>query len=177
MRLLGFYWGITGVLGILLYAILRLAPKVLTMTEHALTPLQWGSLIVFVLYMAHAEGYKGFYLNFAPRVVARANCLRLQYSNDLNSPVSGFLPILFAPLFCMGYFYATRKRMITSFLVTAGIVCLVQVVGLLSQPWRGIIDAGVVVGLGIGVCSILGFWSQIERSTWDHSISVDLPNS
>ena len=38
-----------------------------------------------------------------------------------------------------------------------GIVTLVLLVRLAPQPWRGIIDAGVVLGLGIGSASILYF--------------------
>ena len=28
----------------------------------------------------------------------------------------------------------------------------------MDQPWRGIIDAGVVVGLGLGLMSIIGYF-------------------
>lgn len=170
MRLIGFYWGIGGVIGILFFAVFRLFGKVLEMTEHSLSAFQWLVMLAFVLYMAYAEGYKGFHLNFAPRVVARANCLR----HGQNS-VKGILPLLLAPLFCMGYFHATRKRIITSFMVTAAIISVVLLVGMVPQPWRGIVDAGVVVGLGIGITSILRFWVQLERGTWTHPISADLP--
>ncbi len=61
------------------------------------------------------------------------------------------------PLFCMGFFYATRRRKITSISVTAGIVLLIVLVRLLPQPWRGIIDLSVVVGLGWGIVSLVFF--------------------
>ena len=47
----------------------------------------------------------------------------------------------------MSYFYATRKRKISSLGLTGLIVCFVILVRLLSQPWRGILDAGVVTGI------------------------------
>ena len=36
-----------------------------------------------------------------------------------------------------------------------GIVGIVQLVRLLEQPWRGIVDAGVVVGLAYGTAALL----------------------
>lgn len=57
----------------------------------------------------------------------------------------------------MGYFYATRRRKITSISVTIGIIVLVILVRLLPQPWRGIIDGGVVVGLAWGLISLFLF--------------------
>lgn len=170
MRLFGFYWGILGVVGILLFAVFRLSAKVLEMTEHSLSLVQWVLMILFVLYMAYAEGYKGFHLNFAPRVVARAN-----YFRQAQNPLPGILPVILAPLFCMGYFHATRKRMITSFLVTAAIVMLVVLVGMAPQPWRGIVDAGVITGLSLGIASVVHFWFQVERGSGVHPIALDLP--
>jgi hypothetical protein len=52
---------------------------------------------------------------------------------------------------------APRRRRITSISVTAGIIILVILVRYLSQPWRGIIDGGVVVGLLWGLISLLLF--------------------
>lgn len=166
MRLLSFYWGIFGVIAFLGFAVFRLVPRVLEMSSFSLTGFQWLALLTFVPYMAYAEGYKGFYLNFSPRIIARANYLRQQQSI--------FLMIL-APVFCMGYIYATRKRIITSCLVTSAIVGAVLLVSMAPQPLRGIIDAGVVVGLMIGIAAILLFWVQAELGNWKHPISADLP--
>jgi hypothetical protein len=47
----------------------------------------------------------------------------------------------------MGYFHAPKRRRVTSLSVTAGIIVLIILVRLLPQPWRGMVDAGVVVGL------------------------------
>ena len=166
MRHFGFAWGILGVIGILLFAVYRLTPMVLDLRDYPLGLLHWGALVLFVLYMAYAEGYRGFHQAFAPRVVVRADFLR-RNSRPLLS--------LLAPLFCMGYFHATRRRMITSFALTSAIVALVLLVRLMPQPWRGIVDAGVVVGLLLGTGSIVYFTALLLSSAWSDSPSPDLP--
>ena len=65
--------------------------------------------------------------------------------------------ILLAPLFCMGFIHATRTRKVIAFSLTLMIICFIILVRLLPQPWRGIVDAGVVVGLAIGILSLLYF--------------------
>ena len=62
---------------------------------------------------------------------------------------------LLAPAFAMGWFYATRRRLLVSWILTVGIVTLVLIVHGMAQPWRGIVDAGVVVGLTWGMVSIV----------------------
>ena len=166
MRLLGFYWGIAGVIIFLLYAVLRLSQHVLEMTEYNLNFFHWLLLIVFAVWMAWAEGYKGFHLAFSPRVIARARYLRYQ-SHPLLS--------LLAPLFCMGYIYATKKRKMVSYILTGTIIMMVMLLRITPQPWRGIIDVGVVAGLTLGILSLVYFWIQVETGKWDHPILLDLP--
>ena len=113
-----------------------------------MSQVHWLALAFSVAYLGYAEGYKGFHLGFAPRVVVRARYLA-------NNPRP--LHVLFAPLFCMGYIYATRRRQIISFALTATIICFVLIARSMPQPWRGILDAGVVVGLSFGVLSIAYF--------------------
>jgi len=111
----------------------------------------WYHMIAFILiliFMAYAEGYRAFHLAFSPRVAARARYL-LTHSNALH--------IVLAPLFCMAYFHAPRRRRIISLSVTAGIIVLVILVRLLPQPWRGIIDGGVLAGLAWGLVSLAIF--------------------
>ena len=148
MKVLGFTWGVGGVLLLLLFAIYRLAPMALALEDSTMTLLHWTVLTFFVAYMAYTEGYKGFHHGFAPRLVIRAIYLR-------NNP--RILHVLLAPLFCMGYIYATRKRKIISIGHTLMIICFILIARILPQPWRGIIDAGVVVGLSIGIISITYF--------------------
>lgn len=168
MRLFGYYWGIAGVVAFLSYAVVRLSPRIIEMTDYTLTPLQWIFLLLFVPLMAWSEGVRGFHQAFSPRVVARANYLR----DGSHSVLS-----LMAPLFCMGYIHATRKRKIVSISVTMTIVFLVLLLRITPQPWRGIIDAGVVTGLGMGILSLLYFWLCSESRQWDHPVPLDLPGS
>lgn len=138
-------WGVAGVVWLLGSAVFRLAPYALEAVQSDLTGLQWAALAVYVAFMAHAEGYKGFQKQFSPRVVVRARWLRDHPS---------LLRALLAPLFCMGLFHATRKRLIVSWAITTMVVILIVLVKLLDQPWRGIVDAGVVVGLAWGLVAM-----------------------
>jgi hypothetical protein len=168
--MLGYYWGISGVLLILLSAIVRLSVRVFEMYSSPLSVLQWLLLVIFSLYMAYAEGYKGFHLNFAPRVISRAQIFLVE--NNLNN----FIYIVFAPLLCMGYIYSTKKRKVVSFLLTGAIIILVLLVRLLPQPWRGIIDAGVVLGLCLGTTSIVYFWFKSIQKGWVSPVPADFPD-
>ena len=168
MRLLGFYWGIAGVILFLGYAIVRLTPRMLELVDYSLGPLHWISLILFVPWMAWTEGYKGFHQAFSPRVVARARHLRNE-----SHPVLALL----SPVFCMGYIHATRKRKIVSWVLTICIAGLVMLLRITPQPWRGIVDAGVITGLGLGILSLLYFWLQAEKGQWTHPIALDLPET
>ena len=161
---LGAVWGVTGVTVMLIFATVRLGETALEAMVGPLTGLQWTLLIVNVLFMAHAEGYKGFQKNFSPRVVARAKHV-LTHPSIAN--------VVLAPLFCMGFFNAPRKRLIVTYAVTLGIVALVVVFRMLPQPWRGILDAGVVVGLTWGAISILAFAGR-ALSGRDGDVSPEL---
>lgn len=66
--------------------------------------------------------------------------------------------VLLAPLFCMGFFGATRRVLIAAWVVLIMVAGLVALVRALDQPWRGIVDAGVVVGLGWGLVTLIGFY-------------------
>ena len=159
-------WGIGGVLFLLIFAIFRLAPMALELERSAMSEVHWLALIFSVIYMAYAEGYKGFHLGFAPRVVVRARYLA-------NNPRP--LHLLLAPLFCMGYIYATRKRQILSFALTTMIICFVLIARSMPQPWRGIVDAGVVVGLGLGVLSIAYFLIISSNDPARLTVSAEVP--
>ena len=89
---LGVLWGIVGFLGLLASAIVRLGPLAIDSYEMGWTGVQWGVAIVFTLFMAHSEGYKGFHKAFSPRFAARMKHLS-------ENPT--FLHVLLAPLFGM----------------------------------------------------------------------------
>jgi len=109
-------------------------------------------LIANILFMAHAEGYKGFHKSYSPRVVKRAQYLSVHWKPAW---------VLFAPFFCMGFFHTTKRRQIAAWILTVMIVLLILIFRTFSQPWRGVLDAGVVVGLTLGAFSILYFTGQV----------------
>ena len=88
----------------------------------------------------------GFQRNFSPRVVARA--MHLAKDHDA-------LSVALAPFYCMALFRANRRKKIVAWVLLTVIVTIVILVRMLPQPWRGIIDAGVVVGLAWGSLSIV----------------------
>jgi len=140
-------WGIITTSVLLVSAILRLTPLALEpLSSHAMTGLQWTLYVGWALFNGYVEGYRGFQKGYVPRVVARAFWLG-QHPRPLF--------VLLAPFFCSGLFHATRKRLIISWGLVFGIVGIVQLVRLLEQPWRGIVDAGVVVGLGYGCIALI----------------------
>lgn len=158
-------WGITGVLALLGQAIWRMCPWVAEAFESDLGGGHWAFAGIWVLFMAHAEGYRGFHRRVSPRVVARARHLARH-----PRPVS----VALAPFYCMSLFGASRRGVIVARSVFVGVVVLIMIVRTFPQPWRGLVDAGVVVGLGIGVVSIL---YHALGATWGRRLPVgpDLP--
>mmetsp|Transcript_111522 Transcript_111522/g.310556 ORF Transcript_111522/g.310556 Transcript_111522/m.310556 type:complete len:397 (-) Transcript_111522:143-1333(-) len=86
---------------------------------------------------------------------------------------------ILAPAFCIGYFHGTRKRVIASWSVTSVIFLTVISVKQLANPYRAIIDAGVIVGLAWGVVSILVIFLQSLRAgkppTFDPALPAGSP--
>lgn len=145
---LGAFWGVAGVSLLLSFAVYRLT---MVAIDAFAFPFQWYHWLVLfgnVVFMAISEGYQGFQKGFSPRVAARARYLK-------HNP--RLVHVLAAPLFCMGYFFATRKRLIIAYTMPLAIVLLVIIFHQISQPWRGILDAGVVVGLSWGIASLIWF--------------------
>ncbi|MDF1751400.1 MAG: hypothetical protein P1U89_01370 [Verrucomicrobiales bacterium] len=161
MRILGPLWGTIGVCALLSCAIYRLYPRGMEAINGGLTTLQWVILVLWVLFMLVAEGYRGFQKKFSPRTAARVKYLR-------DKP--DILRTIFAPFFCMGYFHANKKTKIIATCLTLGIILLVVLVSFCPQPWRGIIDVGVVLGLTYGMISFLIFTYQaLTQSDYPHS--------
>ena len=143
---IGATWGLVGVIGLLAYAVYRLFWISVDAFEESFNWMHWLLLIGNTLFMAYSEGYKGFQKSFSPKVASRARDL-------LNNP--RLLPVLLAPLYCMHFFDSTRRQVITTYALTVMIIVLIIVFHMLDQPWRGILDAGVVVGLSWGIVTIL----------------------
>ena len=160
-------WGVGGVLGLLTNAVLRLWPLAIEPVQSgSMTPLLWVVAIAWILFMGYTEGYRGFHRAFAPRVIVRARWL--------SENPRGYLVVL-APIFCMGLIHATKVRKIVSWSILIGVICLVMVVRGLEQPWRGIVDSGVVIGLGIGTLSVV---LHLVRSFFGNppQIPADVPS-
>lgn len=161
-------WGALGVVALLLQAIIRLTP-------HALQPLLSGSLssaqafvyVGWVLFCGYAEGYRSFQGRFSPRVVARALYL---------AKVKNRLGVVLAPLFCMAFFHATRRARISAWTVSMLVIAAVLIVHHLTQPWRGIVDGGVVIGLAWGIVAILAHFVRALRGL-QPEISDEVPRS
>ena len=165
LTLLAAWWGIAGVFAIVLYAVLRLWVYTAEAIRMELGLLAWTALIANVVFMAWSEGYRGFQQKFSPRVAARALFLT-------RHPVP-WTYLVFAPLFCIGYFAAAKRVRYFAWFGTTAIVILVLLVHRLDQPWRGIVDAGVVVGLSWGLMSLIyASWVTFRRN--EYLISPDV---
>jgi hypothetical protein len=165
--ILGAVWAVTGFSLILVDAIIRLSGIAMQAISSGLTVLQWLTLLGVVLVMAYAEGYRGFQKSFSPRCAARVWHL-------LQNP-HVFSAIL-APLFIMGFFRATRKPLLFAWVGTALIVMLIVILQISPQPWRGIVDAGVVVGLSWGLLSFLISVQQTLAAA-KPPVSAEVPES
>lgn len=161
----GAIWGVVGVVALLSLAVLRLMGRVIDMFGCHLRWYHWLALLCTVPFMAYTEGYRGFQKAFSPRVAARA-----RYVYD--SP--RLLYVLAAPVFCMGYFHIHRRRQIAMFVLTGAIVLLVLLLRFVEQPWKGIVDAGVVVGLTWGIVSI-GVYSVLAFTSKAFAYSPEVP--
>ena len=159
-------WGLVGAAALLARAILRLAPAAWeAVTRFQPGALGWGLAAVWLVFMGYFEGYRGFQQGFAPRVALRARHLAL-HPRPLH--------VLLAPLFCMGLIHAARRRLVTGWSLVAMVVVLVLGVRHLAQPWRGLVDAGVVFGLTWGLVAVLAFGVRTLLGRAPR-VSADLP--
>lgn len=142
-------WGITGVCAVLLYAVWRMLGHVQEGFQHSLGIAHYALLFPWLFFMVYSEGYKGFQKSFSPRVAARACYLKTN---------STWVRTIFAPMFCMGFFDSTRKRKIVLWVLLTMVTAFVVLFQFISQPWRGILDLGVVLGLSWGVIATLAFF-------------------
>lgn len=158
-------WSVLGFAALLGHALYKLAPIAWVPIDEGMTQLQMGALIVWVAWMWYTEGYKAFQKQLCPRFIKRATWLGRDRRLWL---------VALAPMFCMGMFHATRKRLIISWAITIGVIGLVIGVRYLHQPWRGIVDAGVVVGLGWGLGWLLYYWGRAMVGS-EPAVSPELP--
>ena len=159
-------WAIAGLMLLLGFASWRLSAYTI---ESFSMPLNWIHWIVFVgwtIFMAHGEGYKGFQLKFSPRFAAR--CKYLLHNTT-------WMQLILAPIFCMAYFHAPKKRMITTFALTIMIIAFIFAFRLIPQPWKGLLDFGVVFGLLWGAVSTSYYCFKAltdENFNWDNEVLI-----
>ena len=140
-------WGVGGVALLLGRAAARLAVyAVEPIREHSLTPLQMGIYGAWAAFGLYFEGYRAFQKRFCPRVAARALHL---------GEHRGALHVAFAPLFCMGFFHANRRTKALAWGTTIMILCFIAILRHVPQPWRGIVDGGVVPPLVWGAVAVI----------------------
>ena len=159
-------WGLIGVAALLGGAVIRLSPIAWASFAEPLGVLHYAGYVGSLFFLGYTEGYKAFQKQFSPRVVARARYLA-------RHPTP--LRLVFAPLFCMGYFHATRKRLVISYAISLGVIGLILSVSRVPQPWRGIVDAGVVGALGWGLVAMAVY---AARALNGHGLPVapDVPH-
>jgi hypothetical protein len=163
----GAIWGLGAIFLLIGSAVFRLSFHALELAGMALTTSHWAALFFSLFFMAYAEGYKGFQKRFSPRTAARARFLKNHGT---------LRDALLAPFFCMAFYRAPWRRVLSSWLIFSVVICFVLVVSHLSQPWRGIVDAGVVLGLIWGLvtllfCAIKAFFSK------QYDISPEIPQA
>jgi hypothetical protein len=171
IRFLIALWGVSGLCFILGKAVARLGEVAWTELRKAVEGGQmqtghWVFLVAWVAYMGYAEGWRGFHKRVGPRTATRAFYLAEK------RPV---VHLIFAPIVVMALDPASRRTLIVRWCLVTGIVAVVLVVQQMPDLWRGMIDAGVVVGLAMGLCSVIyffvrGLFGDVEELT-------DLPGS
>ncbi len=139
-------WALLGFCLLLGYAVFRLFGHFQDSWNLEYHWYHWILLVVNTVFMAYSEGYKGFQNSYSIKFAGRLKQLETTPST---------LKLLLAPLFCMNYFATAKKDMILSYVLTVAIIVLVIVFSFIPQPWRGILDVGVVVGLTYGIIATI----------------------
>jgi hypothetical protein len=144
-----FAWGVGGVLALLVRALTRLAPMAWQpIAEGLLTAPLVALYAAWVVFNAYCEGYRAFQKAFCPRVIGRAHSLA-------SNPK--LWHALLAPLFCLSLFHANRRGLTVAWVMLALITLFVWLLRITPQPWRGIVDGGVVVALAWGAIALTVF--------------------
>lgn len=145
-------FGLAQVSLFLLLAIYRLGQlAVVPWATGTLSSLQQLVFVAWVAFNMYAEGYRGFQMRFSPRVVARA----VELGRNPRP-----MDLLLALPFCMSLIRAERRQMVTRWAFVVALYTVVFFVRMLPQPWRGILDGGVVVALAWGVGSLWWIYGQ-----------------
>ncbi len=159
-------WALLGVALLLTQALLRLTPVALEpISTGVLSPLQIAIYALWVAICGYSEGYRAFHRAWSPRVVARAWSIA-------GRPRP--LLVVLAPIVAMGLFHATRRRLVISWSATSAIVAAILLLRYVPQPYRGIVDGGVVVGLALGLLSLVVHFARSVRGN-PPEVPSDMP--
>mmetsp|Transcript_35620 Transcript_35620/g.96617 ORF Transcript_35620/g.96617 Transcript_35620/m.96617 type:complete len:206 (-) Transcript_35620:100-717(-) len=128
---------------------------------------QWLAYVVIALGIWICEGLGALGRSFSPLLVRRAREL---------GPSSSLCELLLSPGFVAGLFAARPARLAKSWLLIAVLVPgLAATVPFMPYPWRSMVDAGVVLGLGWGTAVIVVHSMRvILKGRWPE-VSPDLP--
>lgn len=163
------WWGVLGVMALLSSGVWRVFPHALepVVASTRMSTFHWTLYVGCIVFNAYTEGYKAFQRVITPRVLARAQWLT-------DNP--GRVHPLVAPVFVGGFFGMQRRALIVRYVVLLVIVAVIVGMKFVPQPWRGIIDAGVVVGLGWGVVAMGVGLVRMARG-WMPDADPQLPDS
>ena len=149
-------WGVFGVVGLLSQAAARLTPYAIEAIHVGMNAWQWLLLVIWTAMNAYGEGYRAFQLRFAPRVVVRSIYLARH---------PRWHHVMLAPAFCMSLFHATRRGKLVAYGTIAMVLCFIMLLRITPQPWRGIVDAGVVLPLVWGAVALIVLFFRAVRGS------------
>lgn len=145
-------WGVLGVVALLGQAMVRLAPLAWKpIVQRMLSPGQVALYATWVVVSLYFEGYRAFQKRFCPRVVARA----VHLGNNRRA-----LHVALAPAFCMGFFHANGRTRGLAWGTTTMIIGFIVALRRVPQPWRGLVDGGVVLALLYGAVALVVLFAR-----------------
>jgi hypothetical protein len=130
--------------------------------EVRLTTLQLVALGWVLVFFAVVEGYLGFHRSWAPATARR--CILAGFAATMPCSAASVSTALLAPVFAMGFFFASTRRLAVSYLLVTFVIGVVIAVKQCPEPWHMIIDCGVAVGLGLGTISFVYYFCRAMRS-------------
>lgn len=159
-------WGAVGVIALLGQAAYRLGTRAVEAVSSELSTLQLVLLVVWSVFNLYAEGYRAFQRRFSPRVVVRAFHLA---RNPRPTHV------VLAPFYCMALLHSAKRERIVAWSTVVMIMGFILLLRHVPQPWRGIVDAGVVVALLWGAAAIAVFHVRALTTGVLPNFSAGLP--
>jgi hypothetical protein len=146
MGMAGVLWGIAGFLLLLGVAAARLTIPARAAISYPFYWYHWLFLALVLVFFGYVKGYRAFQKGLSRRVVQRALALR-------KDPCT--VRVVLAPLHCMGFFGAGFRTQAQMIALTVGMIAFVYILRLIPQPWRGILDLGLVIAFTWGLLSAL----------------------